>query len=286
MFRKLILSFILFLALTPAFARRTVEFYIVAHQDDWQLFMGLNAYNAMNDDTNHKVVFIHTTAGDATYGNKVVNKKNYLGREIGAINSIQFCLDIKSMPVRNYIDTVTVNGHHIRRFSYKNVVDYFLRLPDGCGSAGWNGQSIQYIHDKLIGSIMAVDSSAVYTSWGDLVGTVRTIIEQEMDTCTDVGLNIAETDERINPNDHLDHLHTSYLALDATRDMGHIWTRQYIEYHLHKLPVNLGPEDVALKAAIYGVTEFARSQNSGYTSWGKDHLAYVCRDYWRKIPSG
>ncbi|MBK8848309.1 MAG: PIG-L family deacetylase [Bacteroidetes bacterium] len=40
------------------------SFYFSAHPDDWQLFIGTNAYNDMQE-SNTKVVFIYVTAGDA-----------------------------------------------------------------------------------------------------------------------------------------------------------------------------------------------------------------------------
>ncbi len=41
-----------------------VSIYVVAHQDDWQLFMTPDAYNDLID-SDKKTVFIYTTAGDA-----------------------------------------------------------------------------------------------------------------------------------------------------------------------------------------------------------------------------
>ena len=41
-----------------------VAFYVVAHLDDWQLFMNPNATQDLTDET-VKVVFIHTTGYDA-----------------------------------------------------------------------------------------------------------------------------------------------------------------------------------------------------------------------------
>jgi hypothetical protein len=45
----------------------STSFYIVAHQDDWQYFMGINAaHDLKNPGT--KVVFLFITAGDACKG--------------------------------------------------------------------------------------------------------------------------------------------------------------------------------------------------------------------------
>ncbi len=48
-------------------AQNTTNVFVSAHPDDWQLFMNPNAYNSVKTP-NEKVVFIHTTAGDAGQG--------------------------------------------------------------------------------------------------------------------------------------------------------------------------------------------------------------------------
>jgi hypothetical protein len=42
-----------------------VAFYMTAHEDDWELFRGEQAYADIQSDPSYKIVFIHTTAGDA-----------------------------------------------------------------------------------------------------------------------------------------------------------------------------------------------------------------------------
>ena len=42
----------------------SLAFYVTAHQDDWELFRGQQAYKDLATSTN-KVVFIYVTAGDA-----------------------------------------------------------------------------------------------------------------------------------------------------------------------------------------------------------------------------
>lgn len=280
--RKQLFVFIVFsLFFSKVFADNSVAFYVVAHQDDWQLFMGLDAYNAMNDSNSTKVVIIHTTAGDASCGGAKLNKSYYMAREQGAIYSIEFAMDIKSQHGRNNFDTVNINGHNIKRYQYKNVVDYFFRLPDGCMAAGLHGQSLEYLKNGKNAFIMAVDSSAVYNSWDDLVSTMRCIIQKEMDTCNNVWLNVAETDRDINPNDHPDHLQTAMAALEATAAMDNIRKHFFTEYHVKDMPVNLEPDDVALKAALYGVAEFGREQNNVGSSWSREHIDYLTRNYYR-----
>src|SRR3954451_16357350 len=63
-----------------------ISFYIVAHADDWLLFMQPNAHKDLVDSHN-KVVFIISTAGDAGE-----DEKYWCAREEGIKSSIRFCL--------------------------------------------------------------------------------------------------------------------------------------------------------------------------------------------------
>ena len=45
----------------------TLSVFVVAHPDDWQLFMNPDAFHAMNEP-HEKAVFIHVSAGDAGRG--------------------------------------------------------------------------------------------------------------------------------------------------------------------------------------------------------------------------
>src|SRR6188768_4072350 len=69
---------------TPA-----LSVFVVAHPDDWQLFMNPDAFHAM-DEPHEKAVFVHVSAGDA---GKVMGGEPtpyYLAREEGALRAIRF----------------------------------------------------------------------------------------------------------------------------------------------------------------------------------------------------
>src|SRR5438105_3247993 len=40
-------------------------FYVVAHQDDWQLFMSESVSSDMRNEQTEKLIFVYVTAGDA-----------------------------------------------------------------------------------------------------------------------------------------------------------------------------------------------------------------------------
>src|SRR5580704_6339006 len=74
--RKLCLLVYFMISSAVAFSQYTsVSYYVVAHPDDWQLFMGVNAFNDITPGiagSGTKVVLIYTTAGeDNCYGTGV-----------------------------------------------------------------------------------------------------------------------------------------------------------------------------------------------------------------------
>ena len=69
---------------TPA-----LSVFVVAHPDDWQLFMNPAAFHAMNEP-HEKAVFVHVSAGDAGRGVSGEPTPYYLAREEGALRAIRF----------------------------------------------------------------------------------------------------------------------------------------------------------------------------------------------------
>src|SRR3954453_3995023 len=101
-----------------------VSFYIVAHADDWQLFMQPNAYKDLVS-IGTKIVFIITTAGDAGQ-----EERYWCAREEGCKSCIRFCLaPLFEISESNGIKEI--NRHDISYWTAGNAICYFLRLPDG-----------------------------------------------------------------------------------------------------------------------------------------------------------
>ena len=129
------------------------------------------------------------------------------------------------------------------RVSYLNTIGYFLRLPDGdasgSGFAGTGFQSLKRLATGEIDTLSAIDGSTIYHGWSDLVATVRDIVKYERGAAPLVQINVAETDPRINPEDHSDHLMTAKAALDAAKDMACVRRVYYVDYASSKLPENL-----------------------------------------------
>lgn len=259
------------------------SFYVVAHQDDWQLFMGDKVFNDVID-TDTRVVIIHTTAGDASCG-RPLNMQYYKAREIGAIYSLEFCAAVHSVHNESYFDTLNINGHNIRRFKNKNVTNYFLLMPDGCFKTGWNGQSLEYLQNGSINIMQTVDGANLYNGWEDVVSTLKAIITNEMGASSNMFLNIADIDIMINPDDHPDHIYTALGALEAISDKNNITANLFTEYHSGKLPPNRTNASIALKGALYALADFSITQNNITTTWF-NHQEYIAKTYYRTINSG
>ena len=177
------------LASAPAWAEDgkradKVSFYFAAHEDDWQLFMNPSAFQDVMGGA-AKTVFVHLTAGDAGLGIGRAGRKYpfYLARENGAEAAVRFMADADAEPGERSAAPMSFNGHDIYRVSYRNTVSYFLRVPDG----HWSGdgyyetgfESLKRLSSGENNVLRAVDGSATYHGWDDLVTTVRAIIAYE-----------------------------------------------------------------------------------------------------------
>ncbi len=275
----------------PAMAGETqrpdkVSFYFAAHADDWQLFMNPTAFQDVIEDA-AKTVFVHVTAGDAGLGVGMGGRKHplFLARENGAEQAVRFMADADDKPSEKLVAAMTFNGHTIYRVGYRNTVSYFLRVPDG----HWSGegffdtgyQSLQRLNTGANNVLRAVDGSATYRGWDDLVKTLRAIMDYERGSAAQVQINIAELDTRINPQDHSDHLMTAKAALDATKDLACVRRVSYVDYASSKLRANLGPRERDMESSVFAVTLAGVQALDHPTSWQHYDKSFVGRNYFR-----
>jgi titin len=215
------------------------EVYLVAHQDDWQLFLGNRV--ASSAQTATKVVLVYTTAGDG--GD--LTSGYWQARETATNASVDSMTVAGAWTCANQ----TVNAHVIRRCAKANTVSYYMRLPDGNSAGqGYGAGSLNLLRAGSISSLAAVNGSTTYASWGDLVSTVRALVVLETTGLADanIGVHALEWDPVINEGDHPDHMTTGQLAREAsvTRAWNMFW---YMGYPTLNLPPNLGPAEQAIK---------------------------------------
>ena len=173
--------------------------FTVAHEDDWQLFMNPEAYHAMNEPQ-EKAVFIHVTAGDAGAGVGGEPVPYYLAREEGALRAVRFMANAadasRGQGVAMDAARVDRAGHMIQRYAYANAVVYFLRIPDGNIVNGTvytpHPQSLTKLRAGEVSATEAIDRSATYVGWPDLVTTLNAIVESERVSGSGLRLHIAE----------------------------------------------------------------------------------------------
>jgi hypothetical protein len=269
-----------------------VSFYFAAHEDDWQLFMNPSAFEDVAGGA-AKTVFVHVTAGDAGVGTGTSGRKHpyYLARENGAENAVRFMADADTVPAREAVSQMAFNGRSIYRASYRNTVRYFLRLPDGnpagTGYAGTGWQSLKRLADGQIDTLTAIDNSATYRGWGDLVATMRAIVAFERGGAALVQINAAEPDARVNPGDHSDHLLTSRLAVEAAQNLGCVRRVYYVDYASSRLPENLDPQRRDIQSSVFAVTIAGVLALDHGTAWRHYDESYVGRNYFRvEEPAG
>jgi hypothetical protein len=276
-------------AMASAFAEPSTSFYVVAHEDDWQLFMGRNAALDVIAPGS-KTVFIHTTAGDAGLGTGTggTPEPYYLARENAALRAIRFLANIgvTGAGPNAVATTITINGKALHRVAYRQTVAYFLRLPDGNvnsgnGYAATGNQSLRLLAIGAIPSISAIDGSASYRGWADLAATLRGILVYEATGSTDVWINAPDPDPIINPGDHPDHVYTGVAMLDAIAPLTCVNAALFTGYANAGKPIDLDARGVMLQTALWGVTASGLADNYQLSTWDDNHNAFLGRQYFR-----
>lgn len=253
----------------------SVDVYLHAHEDDWQLFMGDHTNASVQ--AGRRVVLIYTTAGDAGRGSTY-----WHARETGA----QASADAITPAGTWGCATATVNAHPVRRCVKGNVVSYFMRMPDGNSSSGtgYGFGSLSVLRDSGTAT-GALDGSTTYTSWSDFYNTVAGIITAESQDVAEasVTLNAPDYDPVLNPNDHPDHRATGDAGRAALGT--HAWPQAwYVDYDTPNRPVNLSDSVYALKHL-----EFIAYDNqmvaAGYESYANstDYNSWQQRTYFRTV---
>jgi hypothetical protein len=268
-----------------------VDFYVVAHADDWQLFMGDRAYADIRDK--HKVVFVYASAGDANLG-----ADYWHTRESAANASAQFVVDLPTADVvgrgTSACSTQQVGGHPLQRCVYGNTVSYFMRLPDGnLDGAGFENnrfQSLKKLREGGIDSIAALDGTSTYKGWADFHQTIREIIKTESDKRAprDVSVHTQEHDPALTPSDHSDHMMTGLAVAEAVKGTS-LGARYYVGYDIKKRPPNLSSAASMYKSGVFMVYERtmqSKAQKTTFCELPVSYSSWLFRTYYRTADGG
>lgn len=274
MIRKTLISALAFVGVLVAAQAQATDSFIVAHPDDWQLFMGEQAFDQLG--TGEQLTFIYLNAGDSGLRTGGWGKVGYFkSRENGAVASYHVASSVNpNWFPSDQAGWVTLNGHLVWRVIHKASTSYFFRLPDGGPdgngySANFN-QSMQKLRDGRIKSIQAVDGSTTYNGYADLVKTVQSILYKY---APGVG-NLIDVDTTINPETHSDHQVASRIAMDAYDGIFtqyRLWRDYSISHDTPALPRDKMLNKHALFAAMCAQMDFD-GYYSVYVPW---HLGFI-----------
>ena len=244
----------------------SVEFYLQAHEDDWQLFFGNRV--AASIQSGSKVVLIYITAGDAGVNNS--NPGYWQARQAAVDASVDF-LTTGSRTCSN----PSVNGHAIMRCIKANTVSYYFRLPDGGGVGnGFGYGSIEQLQSGSTNNLRAVDGSASYTSWTDLVNTAQAIVTSEAAGQSDrnLALHVTDWNPTYDDGDHPDHMATGQLVRFVS--VGHTFNLfWYVGYPNLYQPANVlpGTPDYTVKWNVILAYDSVMKAREGETIIGTSH---------------
>jgi len=310
-FKGIVAIVSIWLAAGVAWSSEHTLFYVVAHQDDWQLFMNPNAfYDAHVPDA--RVVFIYTTAGDAGLGTGTISGASfpyYRAREYGAYEAAKFvgtqsrifctgagCYDARGGSVDQR--RVAVNGRRIFRMTYRNTTSYFLRLPDGClyGRGCSQPVSLQRLFEGepiVMRDITREDNA--YTR-EELLETLRAIVRREARGSSNVWVNFPyrwgtpgdgyvgvdewEVDEMT--EDHSDHIYTGRFMYEAIGAFSCVNWAEFLGYQSNGWAPNLSEDQLIWEAGTWGATISGLLRTDGAkNTFNRYHNAYLGRNiFW------
>jgi hypothetical protein len=256
---------------------------IVAHQDDWQLFMGDVIAARMR--AGDSLIFVYLTAGDDGR-----DSLYWRTRERAAMQSTRVAnANAAADSGRAECSTAWVLEHSIQRCVVANTVSYFLRLPDGkrdgAGFSRYGFQSLRKLRLKRIGVITAVDGSATYRGWSDLAATIGRLIGPDS---ADENTTVHTTDpsKRVNPHDHFDHRLAGLLVNDLHPTKA--WAAEYyVGYAIGTRAANRSTRQAREKTAIFRAYDNEMVRVNKSWSAYEEHPAFysqcMLRTYVRKL---
>ena len=238
--------------------------YLHAHTDDWQFFQSPNICNDVQKG--NRILIIVVSASVPTpqsYATNTVREYGY-AREEG--NKASAALLAGS--TNGSDEWITLLGHRIATSTFRKVTLLSMRLPTCawgqflCGNDpelsqtmgyGWptfNCESLGQLRDKDK-PIRAIDGSATYVSWSDLVGTIEGVVDHyNANDESPIILNTPDFDRALNPTDHPDH----YAVADVAKALiGRLGGESvlYVDYDIVNRPMNLSAREQEIKRRLF-----------------------------------
>jgi len=264
-------------------------FYIAAHPDDIELFMGRNAWSDVAGQ-HAKTVFVVLTAGDAGHGtgDSGTQKPYFRAREEGHERAIRFwaSLDGKPVPDTKMAD-VAISGKTLQRQSIADrIVIYNLRLPDGdlrgTGYPGTGNQALSLLRSGKIAEMHSIENNLALT-YAQLQELIRGIVRYEARQFPTVWIHIQDEDSSTNPGDHADHTATAATVADAISDSSFacVNVARYTTYVNSKKSQNFSASDFLIHVGTWGALNSGLVDGGQANTWSSGHNAWLGKQYFR-----
>ena len=263
-----------------------MAFYVIPHQDDWQLFMVPRALADLRRPTQDcKVVFIYLTAGDA--GFVTAADEYWRGREMGAINSLRVVRGLRE-DHRMATTLEVVRGHPIATLRMmENTVSYFLRLPEDSlktrpvdpMAAPTEGTELRPLGQE----------KDCFANWHDLVSTLAQILRNES-YCEEK--RPFSWVNYLDPafGQHLNHIVAGFCiedamemaALDNLPGKVSFYREKFLDYRTKDFPSNVSWRELYTKRKMFRtydrVANLVSNGRYGSHQFG-DYLSWLKRQY-------
>jgi LmbE family N-acetylglucosaminyl deacetylase len=259
---------------------------LVAHQDDWQLFMGdvIAGRIAAGDS----VTFVYVTAGDNGR-----DSSYWLTRERAALQSTLVAIGQTAAGHSSVQCAMSqVLSHSLRKCTVGKTESYFLRLPDGrrngAGFARHQYQSLRKLRSNEITAITAIDGSATYAGWNDLARTVSSLIGSET-VAFPITVHATDPSKAINPHDHFDHRIVGLIVYDLRKSHS-FGTKFYVGYAVATRAANRTTDQARTKEQLF--LAYDQQMMLTNTTWSAyaEHPAFysqcIVRTYARTVGTG
>ncbi len=277
------------------------SFYIVAHQDDWQLFMGRDAWSDMVMP-GRKVVIIYLTAGDACSGTGTCGSgvPYYVSRESGAKASV---FAAKGEPTAStklepssFNAVVWAGNHPVARWEYQNVVQYFFRLPDGrihfketsgsdCGLDLHDSTYLNFFRRGLIKKLSDIQGNAVYQGWSDLTRCILTLVTREMAASGNC-IHTHEYSPILNRMTHSDHRETGLLAAAVGNQLPEVEIFYHVDYFTAEMVENLSVQEKNQESILFAAYNKKKTALGCPSDWSEAVIPWCSANYISRMVPG
>lgn len=252
------------------------SFFIVAHPDDIELFMGREARHQILEQPENKKIFIVLSAGDANRKNrkKIFREITWWkAREQAHTLAISYWNKDRDAAIET---EVTINQRKVTKITLgPSIVLYNFRLTDA---------------DKLtsLDDLAHQNSQAIYDlahhqaySKADIQASLLEIIEQENIGAEKSSFYIMDESYDRNPGDHKDHKATSEIFREIYPDITiqNKTLTGYLTYFIQEKMVNLEGEDKHASFETWRIIADELDRNGYKRNDDPHHMQWVGKEY-------